>query len=223
MQTSKNYPQIKCSASRGEGGEWVGIKKGEGGASGKESAGEENKRSAQAAHPPAKVPPKDLTAQADTAPNLTVPLPDEEEAATGTALGVPVDLPAKEEAATEAAIGTAPNQVELHITATFKIPYPNAIILEGWERYTLTQQIIIASHYHCPTITIFEDNYLQLVNGLASSEYSKFVSHADSIPDGDAVHPTKFLPIFHHLVMMWPIPTRPLLLLSMKIMVYIRQ
>ena len=50
---------------------------------------------------------------------------------------------------------------------------------------------MIASHYHCPTIPIFEDNYLQLGNGLASSEYRKNFSHADSIPDEDALHPPK--------------------------------
>ena len=50
---------------------------------------------------------------------------------------------------------------------------------------------MISPHYHCPTITIFEDNYLQLGNGLASSEYSEVVSHEDSIPDEDAVHPPR--------------------------------
>ena len=55
----------------------------------------------------------------------------------------------------------------------------------------LTQRIMIAPHYHCPTITIFEDNYLQLVNGLASSEYRNIFSQADSILDEDAVHPPK--------------------------------
>ena len=50
---------------------------------------------------------------------------------------------------------------------------------------------MIASHYHFSTIPIFEDNYLQLGNGLARSEYRKFVSHADSIPDEDAFHPPK--------------------------------
>ena len=88
-------------------------------------------------------PPEALTDQADTAPNLSVPLPaEEEEEATGTAPGVPVDLPAKKEAAT----GTAPDQAESHITAAFKITYPNAIKLEGWERYMPTQQRMIASH-----------------------------------------------------------------------------
>ena len=33
---------------------------------------------------------------------------------------------------------------------------------------------------------------MQLGNRLASSDYSEFVSHADSIPDEDAVHPPKF-------------------------------
>ena len=32
---------------------------------------------------------------------------------------------------------------------------------------------------------------MQLGNGLARSEYSEFVSHANLIPDGDAVHPQK--------------------------------
>ena len=50
---------------------------------------------------------------------------------------------------------------------------------------------MIASHYHWPTVLIYEDNYLQLVNGLASSEYRKFVSHTNSILDEDEVHPPK--------------------------------
>ena len=49
---------------------------------------------------------------------------------------------------------------------------------------------MIASHYHCPTIPIFEENYLQLGNGLATSEYSDFVAVANSITDVDRVsHP----------------------------------
>ena len=58
---SKKDPQSKFLASRGEGGKVVLIKAGEGGASRKESAGEEKKRSAQAAHPPAKVPSQKLS------------------------------------------------------------------------------------------------------------------------------------------------------------------
>ena len=70
------------------------------------------------------------------------------------------------------------------------IPYPNVITLEGWEQYTSAKRKMIASHYHCPTIPIFEDNYLQLGNGLATSEYSDFVSVSNSIPDVDRVsHP----------------------------------
>ena len=50
---------------------------------------------------------------------------------------------------------------------------------------------MIASHYHCPKIPIFEYNYLQLGNGLARYGYSKFVSHDDSILDEDAVRPPR--------------------------------
>ena len=32
---------------------------------------------------------------------------------------------------------------------------------------------------------------MHLVNGLAISDYREFISHADSIPDEDAVHPPK--------------------------------
>ena len=102
---------------------------------------------------------------------------------------MPLYLPAEEESSTEAATGTAPDQSELHITATFKNPYPNSVTLEGWDQYTPTQRRMIASHYHCPKIPIFEDKYLQLGNRLARSENRKFVSHANSIPDEDAVHP----------------------------------
>ena len=102
-----------------------------------------------------------------------------------------VYLPAEEESATEASTGTDPYQSGSHISATLKFSYSNAITLEGKKRYTPTQRRMIASHYHCPTIPIFEENYLHLGNGLASSGYSKFVSHADSIPDEDVVHPPK--------------------------------
>ena len=100
---------------------------------------EKNQRENKIKYPPEppirqqKSPPKAVTDQAATDPNLPVPIPDEEESATGTSPGVAVDLPAKEEAASEAATGTAPDQVESHITATFKIPYPNTITLEGWD------------------------------------------------------------------------------------------
>ena len=57
-----------------------------------------------------KYPPKALTAQAASAPNLPVHLSAEEKSATDTFPIFPVDLLAEEESATEAATGTAPDQ-----------------------------------------------------------------------------------------------------------------
>ena len=67
--------------------------------------------------------------------------------------------------------------------SAFNVPFPNTnTTTNGWELISSSEKKRIAFHYGCGTISNFEDNYLQLGNELAASEYSQFVSEAEAIP-----------------------------------------